>query len=62
MADDTAVTALLAEADRIDPGLTRAPLPPISSPMRERFERVRDHYIAYGIRHALDNLGLMPDE
>lgn len=51
------VANLLAEAKYLDPGLRRAGLPPIGSPSRERFERVRDHYIAYGIRHALMILG-----
>lgn len=55
------VERLIAEARNIDPGLRNASLAPIGSRERDRHERIRDHYIAYGIRHALDNLGLLPD-
>lgn len=52
---------LLAEAREIDPGLRAASLAPHGSAQRLRHERIRDHYIAYGVRWALDELGLLPD-
>lgn len=49
---------LLALANRIDPGLESISL----GRDRAKHKRINDHAVAYGIRMALDELGLMPDE
>lgn len=49
---------LLAFADRIDPGLQSISL----GRDRAKQQRINDHAVAYGIRTALDELGLMPDD
>lgn len=49
---------LLALANRIDPGLESISL----GRDRAKHKRINDHAVAYGIRMALDELGLMPDD
>ena len=53
--------ALLAEANSIDPGIARVDTHSANERMAMRLKNARDHYIAYGIRHALLELRLYPE-
>lgn len=52
------VAQLLDFVKRVDPGIESISL----GRDRAKHKRINDHAVAYGIRFALDELGLLPDD